>query len=461
MHGRLALAGLFAMLFLLSAAPVAAANDAFGAAKRLFLGAKDAASNAAADSEPLESLTPKGIPGRTHCVNGTQISQTDKTLWWWVEGTGRPLTVSTAGSDFDTHLGIFEVPFDGDAMCQDADAGGESITFDSVAGRPYWIQVGGCVFATHGCGTPTGVANLTASTPAPGNDARGAAAGLPTGQPVSGDNYGAGEEPGEQTQCGSRFYGRTVWYLWNAASAGTVEIVATAPNATLALFTLDGVAVGCSASPGAEARMFVPVNRGQYRVQVGGLGPHNGLASDSAQGRFDVRAGLTPGHDRDRDGILNSADCKPDDPSVHPGAPDRPNNGVDEDCQGGDASYQRIMSKADLDVRHVAGYAKVTALSVRSVPAGARVQVRCSGASCPFRRARTRTFPRGRRAASLLTAKLRAARITPRTTLEVRITGSRRIGSVQSFRFRRAGRDPAKLTRCLVPGSSRPTRCSR
>ena len=78
-------------------------------------------------------------------------SEASRTMWWWVRGTGRPLTITTAGSPFDTHLGIFQGAIDGGADCQDG-APTETITIDSAAGQMYRIQVGSCaVNLVHGC----------------------------------------------------------------------------------------------------------------------------------------------------------------------------------------------------------------------------------------------------------------------------------------------------------------------
>ncbi len=74
------------------------------------------------------------------------------TVWWTITGTGGPTTVDTAGSDFDTVLGVY-LP-DGDVLepiaCVDdvidPDTGefslAAAVTIDTVAGQTYYVQSG-------------------------------------------------------------------------------------------------------------------------------------------------------------------------------------------------------------------------------------------------------------------------------------------------------------------------------
>lgn len=73
---------------------------------------------------------------------------TGNTLWYTVEGTGRPMTVDTAGSSFNTVLGVYARQ--GDVLVEIAcvdDLFGETLqargTFPTEAGQVYLAQVGG------------------------------------------------------------------------------------------------------------------------------------------------------------------------------------------------------------------------------------------------------------------------------------------------------------------------------
>lgn len=96
--------------------------------------------------------------------------------------------------------------------------------------------------------------------------------------------------------------------------------------------------------------------------------------------------------------------------------------------------------------------ALVKVLSVRA-PRGASVLVRCRGRGCPARAVARSTdrsllrFPRFER-------RLRAG-----VMLELFVRKGTRLGKYTRFRIR-AGKPPARVDRCLMPGSNRPVRCT-
>ena len=76
----------------------------------------------------------------------------EHTVWYKVTGTGSPITVDTAGSDFDTVVAVYAGAANADAtvVCVDDSPVNPfgrtlqaSATFPTVAGTTYWIQIGG------------------------------------------------------------------------------------------------------------------------------------------------------------------------------------------------------------------------------------------------------------------------------------------------------------------------------
>ena len=61
-----------------------------------------------------------------------------------------------------------------------------------------------------------------------------------------------------------------------------------------------------------------------------------------------------------------------------------PQDGVDQDCHNGDASFQPVRSRISIQYQG----RRVVRLTVRPAPRGTRLEVRCQGRSCPFDRKR-------------------------------------------------------------------------
>jgi hypothetical protein len=95
---------------------------------------------------------------------------------------------------------------------------------------------------------------------------------------------------------------------------------------------------------------------------------------------------------------------------------------------------------------------KITTLRRVTVkaPAGVRIRIACKGRSCPYRRRAI--------AAKLTKLKSLQRRYRPRTTIEVRVTQSGKIGKYTRVRTRR-GKAPVRIDRCLMPGKTKPVRC--
>ncbi|MDQ3645041.1 MAG: hypothetical protein M3356_05995 [Actinomycetota bacterium] len=104
--------------------------------------------------------------------------------------------------------------------------------------------------------------------------------------------------------------------------------------------------------------------------------------------------------------------------------------------------------------RATGGGAVITQLSARRAPRGATLTVRCTGRDCPFGQAR-RKFRRSSR------LRLRALEIQLRagTVVTVLIRKGPLLGKYTRIRIRRNA-PPARVDRCVAPGSLRPVPCA-
>jgi hypothetical protein len=462
-----------AALGLACPAAALAANDRFVDAAPLGYGIPSIASNVGATIEPNgESITVNGFaPNYNACyfTNPPHATQTGSTLWWQVEGSGRTATISDAGSNIDTVLGLFfHGPTDTDYQCADSPTGlTESFSFDTNPGQSYWIQIGGC-HATdppggcNGGGVEQGTIQALVTSPAAGNDNRGAAAALPTGQQIGGDNYAATEEAGEPVVCASHGgqspNGRTVWYRWHAPGAGHAVFSATSAFDNVLAVYRDGSPgpLMCDDDPNraGPSRLEVDVAAGDYLLQVAGYGQHNAsTGADSDSGVFTVTAEFAaapPNPDRDGDGVKNESDCQPDNPKVYPGAKDRPGNGIDENCDKRDARFPVL--KVDAPIIESQGFRNgIKLLRVSLVlPRGTKVTLRCTRHAC---RSSTKTVPgRGAKRRTFVVKGLSGKTIRRNQSFSLYITRSKFRGAY--FRYRNTRGKLTKTKRCVTTSRS-------
>ena len=103
-------------------------------------------SNVGASPEPEIQLT--------NCPEGF-FDQFGNTLWYTIEGTGSPVTIDTAGSNFDTLIAVYEPTDPGyeEIACIDdvefepiGSTYQAALTFDTEDGVTYYVQIGGYDF---------------------------------------------------------------------------------------------------------------------------------------------------------------------------------------------------------------------------------------------------------------------------------------------------------------------------
>ena len=181
-------------------------------------------------------------------------------------------------------------------------------------------------------------------------------------------------------------------------------------------------------------------------------------ATDVADNGIDEDCSGGDNLDGDGDGSARPKDCDDRNPFIRPGRRDLPGNGIDEDCSGRD---KLLPTAAKVRVTWFFGLrTTVGRVLVERARKGMRVTVRCRGRGCPTR-LRRGTGRRVTRSRTLRLSHLfRGASLAPGTLVEIRVHDPRALGVVERYRIRR-GLPPSHVTRCLAPERRRPMRCPR
>ncbi len=204
--------------------PTPTSNDDF--ANRLAIGdGQVTASNAEATRESREPKN-AGAPG-------------GKSLWWsWTASRSGTVVITTAGSSFDTTLGVYTGTIlsrltsvasnDDDRTAADLTS---RVSFSAVAGATYQISVDG-----YDGDAGTIVLTVSPQVVAPNDDFANRLA--MTGTQVTATNAEATRETGEPKNAGVSG-GKSLWWSWTAPSSGTV-VMSTAGSSfdtTLGVYT--------------------------------------------------------------------------------------------------------------------------------------------------------------------------------------------------------------------------------
>jgi hypothetical protein len=162
--------------------------------------------------------------------------------------------------------------------------------------------------------------------------------------------------------------------------------------------------------------------------------------------------------DLDHDGFILPGDCDDNNATVHPGARDVPQDGLDQDCTGRDARLPALGSRVRISVAFLAAATRITNMTVENLPERTNIRVSCRDRrhSCPFDR-RTMQSRRAKRRIAL-TRLFHNAALRQGTVVEVRLTKAATLGLVTRLRMRN-GHVPSRTEHCLDPGNSRRVAC--
>jgi hypothetical protein len=227
-----------------------------------------------------------------------------------------------------------------------------------------------------------------------------------------------------------------------------------------------------------------------------------GAGTDTVTNDFtDILAECERGVDSDHDGFSSDVDCDDTNAAVHPGAADVFDNGVDEDCSGGDATnldrdgdgFPRPVDCNDANAAIHPGAIEVrgndvdencdgiaqpygllralmftnwafgsktttlVSLIVRNAPAGAKVAASCAGKGCTLKGTKTSTVARDLAPVNLgklyKKAKLRAG-----DKVIVKITATGLVSRTYTYKIK-AGDLPTQSIVCTAPGAKEGKPC--
>lgn len=197
-----------------------------------------------------------------------------RSVWYrWVAPSSLNMTFTTDASDYDTLLCVYT----GSTLetlkaiiCNDDNSTSQNgvystVKFDATAFTTYWVAVDG--FALSG----GNVGLLWAPTPSNDNFVDAQNIGVDFTGNVSGNNLGAGKEPGEPTG----LEGRSLWYLWQPAGNGpvTFNTAGSAFSTQLHVYTGSSIQAlgGTEVAAGNSAVTFVATTGTSYRISVEGV----------------------------------------------------------------------------------------------------------------------------------------------------------------------------------------------
>jgi Ca2+-binding RTX toxin-like protein len=259
---------------------------------------------------PNDSLVAaKAIVGNVITQQGSNVAATKQSgepnhagnaggasIWYrWQAPSGKPVTIDTAGSDFDTLLAVYTGGYRGigtliPTVANDDAAGTRqsAVTFTPNPGTTYQIAVDG--YQLNGTAAQGNV--MLHLGQAPGNDHFADAVqltGTSATRPLD-SNRGATKEPSEPNHA-STAGGASVWYRWQAPTDGTVTIdtIGSSFDTLLAAYTGAGYAapltvvaanddIGGSPAVSQSRIQFNATEDTVYRIAVDGY-PRNGVAA--------------------------------------------------------------------------------------------------------------------------------------------------------------------------------------
>jgi subtilisin family serine protease len=236
------------------------------------------------------------VTGTTATASGSNVGASEETgepahagnaggksVWWtWIAPVSGAVTLSTAGSGFDTLLGVYTgASISTLSVIASNDNQGFStfsaVSFSATAGTQYQIAVDG-----FGGASGSIQLNLKMSVPPPNNAFANRIVLAGSSVTTTGNNENATKETGEPLHADNAG-GRSVWWTWTASSSGPVRVATTGStfDTTLGVYTGTSVSALTTIASNdddinnwpASALVFSAVAGTSYQIAVDGFNP--------------------------------------------------------------------------------------------------------------------------------------------------------------------------------------------
>lgn len=230
--------------------------------------------------------------------NHAGVSTARNSVWWrYTPATTGPVTLSTAGTGFDTVLAVYTGTTVSNltAVASNDNFGGTTqsqVTFQGTAGTSYAIAVAGKANAA-GTITLTLTAPPPPPPPPPANDNFANRVTISAPRTVTGTNVNATAETGEPNHAGISTARNSVWWRYTPGSSGEITINTFGSNfdTVLAVYTggsvgnLTPVASNDDAGGTLQSQVAFQGTAGtSYAIAVAGYGGRSGNISLTVQG---------------------------------------------------------------------------------------------------------------------------------------------------------------------------------
>ncbi len=153
--------------------------------------------------------------------------------------------------------------------------------------------------------------------------------------------------------------------------------------------------------------------------------------------------------DRDADGFSRPQDCDDANPAIRPGARERAGNGVDENCDGVIIPFPPLAGSLANEWRLGSSGTRNVVLTAKGFPKGTRIRMRCTGGNCAVGDVRRRVASKGQAVSLHRFLGNRSLRAGARVQLSFTRPGH--VGRVLRYRMRSAALPDVDIM-CQKPG---------